>query len=402
MDGANRDEENNNESNGNSWWGSWPSWLQSAKEKSSNALEFMKRDLSEFSHVVQTDAVAAVSSTAAMLKEKLTVDNVEAVADKARQSVTSVIGTIADVFAPQKELEDDELMIIQNSEPVVMDWWQSQIYLIRKDPKTFCHEPEGPPEMYENWLESFDPSEHQDEMTEIMITCSEVRDIYDKLVPTSVSHLEFWQRYFYRVHLLRKAEAKRTDLMRLADQISIEDVEFDKDKELSLEYPESSFDGQSLHESISTTAENSIISETNSGCDAIQNQPSCNNELVIGTSQSKETIKEGNINEKTVINNKSDDVPEVTSVNLTDNKMDNNVALNENDITEVSSFPSSSESTDGSRSSPIESLGKDYSTGDEWEKDFDIEINENDLKNLNIASNQDSQKEDEDDWEKWQ
>lgn len=33
----------------------------------------MKRDLSEFSQVVQTDAVAAVSSTAAILKEKLTV-----------------------------------------------------------------------------------------------------------------------------------------------------------------------------------------------------------------------------------------------------------------------------------------------------------------------------------------
>ncbi|CAL1275864.1 unnamed protein product [Larinioides sclopetarius] len=272
MDGANRDEENNNESNGSSWWGSWPGWLQTAKEKSSNALEFMKRDLTEFTQVVQTDAVAAVSSTAAMLKEKLTVDNAEAVADKARQSITSVIGSIADVFAPQKELEDSELMIIKDSEPVTMDWWQSQLYMIRKDPKTFCHEPEGPPEMYENWLESFDLSEHQEEMTEIMITCSEVRDIYDKLVPTSVSHLEFWQRYFYRVHLLRKAEAKRADLMRRAEQISIEDVEWDKDS----------------------------------------------------------------------------------------------------------------------------------STGDEWEKDFDLEINENDLKNLNISSNQDSHKEEEDDWEKWQ
>ncbi|GBO01491.1 hypothetical protein AVEN_15215-1 [Araneus ventricosus] len=75
MDGANRDEENNNESNGSSWWGSWPGWLQTAKEKSSNALEFMKRDLTEFTQVVQTDAVAAVSSTAAMLKEKLTIEN---------------------------------------------------------------------------------------------------------------------------------------------------------------------------------------------------------------------------------------------------------------------------------------------------------------------------------------
>lgn len=33
----------------------------------------MKRDLSEFKQVVQNDAVAAVSSTAAMLKEKLSV-----------------------------------------------------------------------------------------------------------------------------------------------------------------------------------------------------------------------------------------------------------------------------------------------------------------------------------------
>ena len=35
----------------------------------------MKRDLTEFKQVVQTDAVAAVSSTAAMLKEKLSVSS---------------------------------------------------------------------------------------------------------------------------------------------------------------------------------------------------------------------------------------------------------------------------------------------------------------------------------------
>ncbi|XP_035215556.1 BSD domain-containing protein 1-like [Stegodyphus dumicola] len=123
-----KDEENNNEASAGSWWGSWPTWLQAAKEKSSTALEFMKRDLSEFSHVVQTDAVAAVSSTAALLKEKLTIDNAELVADKARQSITSVLETITDAFVPQKELEDAELMVIKNSEPVVMDWWQVRLF----------------------------------------------------------------------------------------------------------------------------------------------------------------------------------------------------------------------------------------------------------------------------------
>ncbi|GIX78648.1 BSD domain-containing protein 1 [Caerostris darwini] len=402
MDGANREEENNNESNDGSWWGSWPSWLQSAKEKSSNALEFMKRDLSEFSHVVQTDAVAAVSSTAAMLKEKLTVDNAEAVADKARQSFTSVIGTIADVFAPQKELEDAELMIIKNSEPVAMDWWQSQLYLIRKDPKTFCHEPEGPPEMYENWLESFDPDEHQEEMTEIMITCSEIRTIYDKLVPTAVSHLEFWQRYFYRVHLLRKAEAKRADLMRRAEQISIEDVEWDEDNEHDIGYPKPTHTGQNLLVDNSTPAKNVIATETNiTSCDLNQNQSTCNNELILETSNVVEKTVDSETDIKSVKNNNPAGESEET-VNI-DTKMDNISASNVNNSVDISSDPPSADSLDGNQSSSsIESLGKESSTGDEWEKDFDLEINENDLKNLNISSNQDTLKEEEDDWEKWQ
>ncbi|XP_055933523.1 BSD domain-containing protein 1-like isoform X2 [Argiope bruennichi] len=350
MDGANRDEENNNESNGNSWWGSWPGWLQTAKEKSSNALEFMKRDLTEFTQVVQTDAVAAVSSTAAMLKEKLTVDNAEAVADKARQSITSVIGTIADVFAPQKELEDSELMIIKDSEPVTMDWWQSQLYMIRKDPKTFCHEPEGPPEMYENWLESFDPSEHQEEMTEIMITCSEVRDIYDKLVPTSVSHLEFWQRYFYRVHLLRKAEAKRADLMRRAEQISIEDIEWDKDSEMDTKYLGSTRSGQNLLESISTQDNKSVIAGRRiDNSDANQNQAEFSSGMTLESNKSNETIENKETDLKTT---KSDNPVEGSD------KMDNTVASNVNDITDISSDPPSSDSADGSRLSPIDSLGK--------------------------------------------
>ena len=49
-------------------------------------------------------------------------------------------------------------------------------------------------------------------------------------VPTSVSHLEFWRRYFYRVHLLRKAEAKRIELIRKAEMMSISDIDWEKGK----------------------------------------------------------------------------------------------------------------------------------------------------------------------------
>ncbi|KAG8196679.1 hypothetical protein JTE90_006588 [Oedothorax gibbosus] len=395
MDDA-KDEENNNEANASSWWGALPSWIQSAKEKSSTALEFMKRDLTEFSQVVQTDAVAAVSSTAAILKEKLTVDNAEAMADKARQSVYSVFESITDAFAPHKELQDSELMIIKDSEPVVMDWWQSQLYLIRKDPKTFCHEPEGPPEMYENWLEAFDPQEYQEEMTEIMMTCSDIRSIYDKLVPTSVSHLEFWQRYFYRVHLLRKAGAKRADLMRRAEQISIEDIEWDKDSEVDPESVLSSFKDETFQQIVSTPPPRSGLQDQK---DILSKSNHIQSTTTIDASSPLKIIQTDNSPKKTVTSDKPKDDLDISTQNKTENNLTTNISVGDAAIV---SDPPSTDSNDENRSSPIESLGKDSSTGDEWEKDFDLEINENDLKILNTSSKLDENKEDEDDWEKWQ
>nr|XP_042899242.1 BSD domain-containing protein 1 isoform X2 [Parasteatoda tepidariorum] len=390
-----KDEENNNEANGGSWWGSWPSWLQTAKEKSSTALEFMKRDLTEFGQVVQTDAVAAVSSTAAIIKGKLTVDTAEAVADKARQSFTTVLETITDVFAPPKELEESELMIIKDSEPVLMDWWQikdeTQLFRIRTDPRTFCHEPEGPPEMYENWLESFDCTEYQEEMTEIIMSCSDTRALYDKLVPSSVSHLEFWQRYFYRVHLLRKAEAKRAELMRRAEQISIDDIEWDKEQELNDEKNLLPQNQKSEDQLNCKSAKEIVNSDFTSSKLLKDTRPEICSSQSIKTDSSQTILKDEETRQ-----------PDISSADLDNRKIDHNSSLLNEESRNVQTEPSSANSTNGSRrSSPIESLGKDSSTGDEWEKDFELEINENDLKNVEDVS-QDHPKEDEDDWEKWQ
>lgn len=51
-------------------------------------------------------------------------DTAEAVADRARQSFSTVLETITDAFAPRREIEEGELMIVKNSELVSLDWWQ--------------------------------------------------------------------------------------------------------------------------------------------------------------------------------------------------------------------------------------------------------------------------------------
>ncbi|XP_028342651.1 BSD domain-containing protein 1-like isoform X2 [Physeter macrocephalus] len=56
------------------WWRSWlQQSYQAVKEKSSEALEFMKRDLTEFTQVVQHDTACTIAATASVVKEKLAV-----------------------------------------------------------------------------------------------------------------------------------------------------------------------------------------------------------------------------------------------------------------------------------------------------------------------------------------
>ena len=51
-------------------------------------------------------------------------------------------------------------------------------------------------------------------------------------VPSQVSHQEFWQRYFYKVHQLELDEARKQALMRRADnaQVKEESISWDDGK----------------------------------------------------------------------------------------------------------------------------------------------------------------------------
>ena len=76
---------------------------------------------------------------------------------------------------------------------------QAKLSAIQTDMNTFKREPSGRPEEFEAWLINFDIDKYRTEMDKILDTVDAVQDTYDKLVPSVVTHTEFWQRYFYRV-----------------------------------------------------------------------------------------------------------------------------------------------------------------------------------------------------------
>uniref|UniRef100_A0A3B4Y2M2 BSD domain containing 1 n=1 Tax=Seriola lalandi dorsalis TaxID=1841481 RepID=A0A3B4Y2M2_SERLL len=149
------------------WWGGWfQQSFQAVKDKSSEALEFLKRDLTEFSTVVQHDTACSIVATATAVRNKLA----------------------------------------------------ARLYSLQADPATYCNEPDGPPEQFDNWLSSFSLEEKKGEISELLVNSPSIRALYTKMVPAAVAHSEFWQRYFYKVFQLDQEEARRVALKQRAEQ----------------------------------------------------------------------------------------------------------------------------------------------------------------------------------------
>ncbi|CAN8026136.1 unnamed protein product [Ixodes persulcatus] len=207
----------------------WNTWLQTAKDKSTTAYEFFKKDLTEFSSTVQQDTAQAVSSTAAFVRDKLKLDGDASVTTKAKEGFSTLLGTLSEAFSPSWDPADDELSVIRNNEVHPVDRWQACLHSILVDRNTYCHEPDCPPEVYESWLETFSLGEHRDEVAELLLNYSEVQRYYDELVPRAVSHEEFWQRYFFRAFQLWQAEEELVNsVQQSSERLSVSGVDSDQ------------------------------------------------------------------------------------------------------------------------------------------------------------------------------
>ncbi|XP_075460804.1 BSD domain-containing protein 1 isoform X1 [Ascaphus truei] len=206
--------------------GWWRSWLQqsynSVRDKSAEALEFMKRDLTEFGRVVQHDTACTIAATASVVKEKLAVEGSSGTTEKVKKGLSDFLGVISDTLAPPPDLTIDcdviTLMATASGTTEPYDSTKARLYSLQSDPATYCNEPDGPPSQFDLWLSHWDPEEHKVEVSELLMNSPSIRALYTKMVPAAVSHSEFWQRYFYKLYQLEQEEARRDALKQRAEQ----------------------------------------------------------------------------------------------------------------------------------------------------------------------------------------
>ncbi|XP_044280855.1 BSD domain-containing protein 1 isoform X4 [Varanus komodoensis] len=205
------------------WWRSWlQQSLQTVKEKSTEALEFMKRDLTEFTQVVQHDTACTIAATASVVKEKLATESSTGATEKVRKGLSNFLGVISDTFAPSPDKTIDcdviTLMATPSGTTEPYDSTKARLYSLQSDPATYCNEPDGPPELFEAWLLQFNLEEKKGVISELLVKSPSIRSLYSKMVPVAVSHSEFWQRYFYKVYQLEQEEVRREALKQRAEQ----------------------------------------------------------------------------------------------------------------------------------------------------------------------------------------
>ncbi|KAF5897627.1 BSD domain-containing protein 1 isoform X1, partial [Clarias magur] len=205
------------------WWGGWlQQSIQSLKDRSSEAYEFIKRDLTEFSTVVQHDTACSIVATANAVKSKLAVEGSSETTEKVKKSLSNILGVITDTLAPppDKTIDCDVITLVATPAGTteVYDSTKARLYTLQADPATYCNEPDGPLEQFDTWLSTFSLEEMKPEISELLVSSPSIRALYTKMVPAAVAHSEFWQRYFYKVFQLDQEEARRVALKRRAEE----------------------------------------------------------------------------------------------------------------------------------------------------------------------------------------
>ncbi|ELT88023.1 hypothetical protein CAPTEDRAFT_225535 [Capitella teleta] len=373
------------------WWGGW---LQTAKEKSASAYEFVKNDLAEFTNTVQTDTVTAADS----VKQNINHTNASAATERVKRGMSSLLQGITRVLTIPPDDDDDQVDGASGTSPQhLFDRARARLHAIQLDSGTYCTEPSGPPEKYEEWLQEFDLESKKGDISQLLVAHEEVRALYTQIVPSTVSHADFWSRYYYKVFQLEEDEARKAELMRRADEISQQKEEgWDEDGD-----DWGDIEGPSSPPKDSLAFSKEVLPENNTHpdcADGDEQTPTSPPESL--TFAASDALSSG-------INSPYEEVPPQAEVKHGELPQSLDVKTNERgDMVVVGSEISSDRTTPVSDHSGngIATTVKDESLEEDWEKDFDIEVTEEDIRLAQEAASKVAAEDDDEseDWENWE
>lgn len=358
-------------------------------------LEFMKKDLDEFTSTIQQETSTLVNSTAATLREKLNIEDDKSTANVVKRSVSDFLDTVSNALVVQREEDEDQAIIIKNSEPVILSRLELQLLLLQKDANTYLEEPSDLDD-YQAWLATFDLDSRRKELTELLVSKAELRTLYNDMVPSQVSHAVFWNRYFYHVHRILEAEERRLALKKRADRSKNDsELAWDDDEDTS-RYNLTSQEADRILDAYQKECEELEAHAKESSNLRSRSEPALASCLTQPSPDQHQTIPENSApkdngdvapqNPSTTGAEKSADVEHRITPTTTqmEPEIQNGEPKEQLSLTSHSSHSS-----------------KDESLGEEWEKDFDIGVTEEDVQKVLKQESVTGSNQEDDEWENW-
>jgi len=223
------------------------------KSKSMDVVKAVSEDLTEVKESLGSmqQYTAPIAKAGGVMKT--TLKEIDEITDEMAETAISGVSkgasslwTMASGYASQMFTEEDlaatAVMVGNNHEPIILDRLQAQLHALSSDQDTYESDPHPGDclaEEWTAWLAQLDLEKRQGEISELMINNNNIRKYYSSLVPSKVQHKLFWARYFYKVHLIEKQEAKRQVLKKRAEQTKVESdtecLNWDEDDEEDIE-----------------------------------------------------------------------------------------------------------------------------------------------------------------------
>jgi hypothetical protein len=180
---------------------SWfTSALQTVREKSIDALDFVRRDLNEFTTTVKNDTEVYLNKI------------------KTQEGDGLGINRFVSKFSDSSKVDNENEKHFQAS--ASFDRAQKELIRLQNDESTYLNDP-TPFETYENWRQTtdFNVDTRKGDIAQLLIDAPHVRSFYAQLVPAQTTHSDFWSRYYFRIHQIEEEEARRTQLLRRAHEM---------------------------------------------------------------------------------------------------------------------------------------------------------------------------------------
>ncbi|CAK8691265.1 unnamed protein product [Clavelina lepadiformis] len=399
------------------------------------------KDMKEFTQTVKTDTSKLVADTASSMKEQLKIkvnmDEASHATKVVTNSISEFLGNVVHQvtpIAPNENENDDSTMFMGTSSGVkVMSPAEARLFTLQTSPATYCNEPDNLVE-FDLWLKDFELDKKKEELSLLMLDSKEVRSLYTKLVPEAVSHVDFWTRYFYKKDELEKAEQRRVSIMERAAAKDTELTWDDEDDFDMVDCPatQSNDNLETKVENIQNLPEKNNADLAEMGKNDITDKPPANHLKHDDTPQEAKmpTVTEiATIKSSTSSNVPTPELPTVSDSSI-DIEVDNTVGVSVEitNQTSTSSTPSDADKSkemskdkvassekqetdiqDIKKAAENDSTIKDESpqklvessSGDssDWEKEFDLEMTEDEIKEALLEDDADGEIEG---WEEWE